>query len=276
MSRIRTTSRTLNLNATPGAQTSRRAAPNQFSGHNPNTPINLYDTHPNARFAMGEDVMHYDQMANNVSIIGSVLGHVAEDRLLVQWPNMVSQEDAEDLIAVRETPWGRFRSSSKNRKASTERISLFENINPWSQKNKDKGLRKKLVKEHGGGEEHQAVMNFNLFENPEVVTFLKRYGISDREVQNYATLRQNQLSHMREKYDKASKQIGEGDFSQFSPENRKKNVPTFGGGSGRRFEIQKPQKQLPAQRPRPRSSSGASSSAHISKSTAGLSSPSGS
>lgn len=79
---------------------SRTAAPDKFSGHNPNVPIRLFDTHPNQRFVLGSEVIPID--AAYPPVKGKVLGHVAEDRLTVQWPTEVAQVDVDDVIACRE------------------------------------------------------------------------------------------------------------------------------------------------------------------------------
>ena len=78
----------------------RTAAPDESSGRNPNVPIRLYDTKPNARFSVGSEVTYLDSKLMKVR--GTVLGHVAEDRVLVQWPNEVMQEDVEDLVGLHE------------------------------------------------------------------------------------------------------------------------------------------------------------------------------
>lgn len=79
---------------------SRVAAPDSNSGQNPNTPVHLYDLKPNARFGVGEEVIYLDE--DVVPVRGVVLGHVAEDRLLVQWPTLIKQEDVEDVLPMRE------------------------------------------------------------------------------------------------------------------------------------------------------------------------------
>ncbi len=77
------------------------AAPNAFSGQNYNTPVQIWDTHPNRRFAVGEDVIPVDP--SDVPITGQVVGHCAEDRLWVRWAHgLVTQEDVFDVIAKRE------------------------------------------------------------------------------------------------------------------------------------------------------------------------------
>ena len=78
----------------------RTAAPDEFSGRNPNTPINLYDIKPNARFPVGSLVTFVD--SRWVKVKGRVLGHAAEDRLWVQLPNEVAQLDVEDVVGFHE------------------------------------------------------------------------------------------------------------------------------------------------------------------------------
>lgn len=80
--------------------TTRTAVPDEFSGQNPNTPIRHYDTHPNRRLAIGEEVIPLDPAEPPVR--GMVLGYIAEDRLLVQWPHTASQMDCDEVIGVRE------------------------------------------------------------------------------------------------------------------------------------------------------------------------------
>jgi hypothetical protein len=70
------------------------------SGVNPNTPVRLFDTHPNRRIAVGEEVVMIDHEQPNVR--GLVLGYAAEDRLWVKWPTVTSQEDVHDVIATSE------------------------------------------------------------------------------------------------------------------------------------------------------------------------------
>lgn len=78
----------------------RTAAPDAFSGRNPNTPINLYDIKPNARFPVGSKVTFVD--SEWLKVRGTVLGHAAEDRLWVQMPNEVIQADVEDVVGLDE------------------------------------------------------------------------------------------------------------------------------------------------------------------------------
>lgn len=78
----------------------RIAAPDDSSGHNPNTPIKLYDLKPNSRFIIGEEVIPLDEEA--VFFKGLVLGHVAEDRVLVQFGPEIIQMDVDEILPIRE------------------------------------------------------------------------------------------------------------------------------------------------------------------------------
>lgn len=114
----------------------RIAAPDEFSGRNPNVPINLYDTHPNARFSVGSDVTFLDDKWMKVR--GTVLGHAAEDRLWVQWPNSVSQEDAEELVAFRELGEGRQeRPVSASRGSRTATTLTFDEVDRFNDEDEE-------------------------------------------------------------------------------------------------------------------------------------------
>jgi hypothetical protein len=78
----------------------RNAAPDESSGRNMNTPIILYDTHPNKRFPVGSIVIFVDDKF--LRLRGTVLGHAAEDRLWVQWPNEIRQMDVEEVVNISE------------------------------------------------------------------------------------------------------------------------------------------------------------------------------
>lgn len=84
------------------------AAPDESSGHNPNSPVLLYDLKPNARFVIGEEVIAiYSGQHTGMPVRGVVLGHCAEDRLWVQWPTELVQEDVSDVLPWREyRGWG--------------------------------------------------------------------------------------------------------------------------------------------------------------------------
>lgn len=111
----------------------RKAAPNAFSGQNPNTPMQVWDTHPNRRFAVGEEVIPVDP--SDVPITGQVIGHCAEDRIWVRWAHgIIDQQDVTDVMAKREYSLDSSRvdrvsydSSSKDeraRKASTKSAGI--------------------------------------------------------------------------------------------------------------------------------------------------------
>jgi hypothetical protein len=66
----------------------------------------LYDTHPNKRFVVGEDVIPITGAMRGMPVRGTVLGHCAEDRLWVKWPTEISQEDVSDVLPFREYEYG--------------------------------------------------------------------------------------------------------------------------------------------------------------------------
>jgi hypothetical protein len=71
----------------------------------------LYLTHPNKRYSIGDEVMNIDTI--EVPFIGHVLGHIAEDRLLVEWPTHIAQETYDEIMPVRESVWGRSKVASQ-------------------------------------------------------------------------------------------------------------------------------------------------------------------
>jgi len=106
-------------------KTSLKATPDENSGHNPNTPIRIYDTHPNQRFAIGDQVLKID--FEEPRVLGRVLGHIAEDRILVQWPHTASQEDVDDVISTQEWAYGflddpDYRLQGKKRRANRKAV----------------------------------------------------------------------------------------------------------------------------------------------------------
>lgn len=76
------------------------AAPNEESGENWNLPVLRFDVRKNERFAVGDKVIPLD--AESTPVVGEVLAHVGEDRVVVEWPMMASQEDVDDLISSKE------------------------------------------------------------------------------------------------------------------------------------------------------------------------------
>src|SRR4051812_22055432 len=82
------------------------AAPDAFSRRNFNTPIILYDTHPNKRFLVGEDVILINSASGGMPVRGQVLGHCADDRVWIRWPSEIMQEDVSDILPLREYEYG--------------------------------------------------------------------------------------------------------------------------------------------------------------------------
>lgn len=107
------------------------ASPDAFSGRNFNSPVMLYDTHPNKRFVVGEDVIPISGGAiKGMPVRGQVLGHAAEDRLWVKWPTEIAQEDVSDVMALREYEYGgstqaRLKGPQASRAASREVFADF-------------------------------------------------------------------------------------------------------------------------------------------------------
>lgn len=67
----------------------------------PNVPIRIYDTHPNVRFRLHEEVLPTNPA--DVAIKGIVVGHAAEDRIYVRWGHgLITQEDCEDIMPTRQ------------------------------------------------------------------------------------------------------------------------------------------------------------------------------
>ena len=306
----------------------RTAAPDPFSGRNMNTPINLYDIKPNARFPVGSKVTFVD--SRWMKIRGTVLGHAAEDRLWVQWPNETAQMDTEEVVGLDEAtervevrPSGYVESSRRPRNAA---IITFDDLDdreawrgvndeyededgdlefipdipdflngdpvvtddhpknevhsgelpseqdprdkveegagdqgecpesmevimsvepgdmtdliegwiasakrgepssrsaqsrwspPWTQKGKTYNTQKKvqqqqrkLRKQQGELDEAtQDILGNNQFEDPKVISFLKQYGLSDQEIQEYAELRAEDLAKAAENYKKTGQPL---------------------------------------------------------------------
>jgi len=67
-------------------------------------PLRLFDTHPNRRFATGDKVMFAGGLnsVESVHVVGRVIGHIAEDRLMIRWPTHVAQVDVDDVMGVGE------------------------------------------------------------------------------------------------------------------------------------------------------------------------------
>lgn len=277
----------------------RTAAPDSLSGQNLNTPILLYDIKPNARFAVGDAVTRLDSRFQKIR--GVVLGHVAEDELIIQWPTFIEQVNAEELVRVTDTfdkatdnspdsagvlvasrgsrrradllegPMdflheddlfesgnhddgdaeteelhGELFDSLPQDQCSCEDIDLTESggeagvlldIQPATEidllaaplssdgfsdlvgRDRTRDVeaavggerqallfgdpaaraRRQIVKSGGYQSEHEAYLNYNAFTDQNVRNFLKRYGLHDRELDNYADLRQHQLGRLKQR-----------------------------------------------------------------------------
>lgn len=68
-------------------------------------PVRSYDTHPNRRFQVGDTVsmVEGNTGGNLLLVAGTVISHEGEDRVHVQWPTHVGQEDTDDLVRLAET-----------------------------------------------------------------------------------------------------------------------------------------------------------------------------
>jgi hypothetical protein len=119
----------------------RTAAPDEFSGRNINTPVILYDLKPNQRFPVGSVVTFVDD--TYLRLRGTVLGHAAEDRLWVQWPNEVRQMDTEEVVSNDEIQDGGSSSpvgvigSRGSRQATT---LTFDEIDRFNDEDEDEDL----------------------------------------------------------------------------------------------------------------------------------------
>jgi hypothetical protein len=140
----------------------RTAAPDIFSGHNPNVPIRMYDTHPNKRFYLGDLVMSLDP--ERPPLGGVCIGHVAEDRITVQWGDgrLITQEDVEEVIPIREqagkqdadknitsfdSPW----LPENQRKTELDKLKQkIDELTEQLEKKQDKEEDKEKEKEEGG------------------------------------------------------------------------------------------------------------------------------
>jgi len=207
---------------------SRQAAPNEMSGHNPNTPVRVYDTHPNEYFEEGDVVIPLDP--EEPPVTGTVLSRVAEDRLIVDWGRVVAQEDVDDVIKVSE--WN-YTNSTKNigttnrpsrptnmnltRRASTKKIAFFGQMAKWGDQIgnffDDDGSR--AMYDHSA-KNFKGVPNQLRF--PQVQQILMRSGMHPEVIEKLAmTLDQAQHSSMmaqQQQMAQSNQQIGQGDFSQ--------------------------------------------------------------
>lgn len=75
----------------------------QEPGRNPNVPVKTWDLRPNRqRFEIGDKVTPLDP--SEPPITGEVVGYAGRDRVYVQWPYNLDQEDIDDLMDLR-TEW---------------------------------------------------------------------------------------------------------------------------------------------------------------------------
>lgn len=154
----------------------RKATPDEGSGHNLNSPVKLFSTHPNRRFALGDMVLMIDPEEPNV--LGKVLGHVAEDRVWVQWPTTASQEDVEDLIATHEWSFGP-RSSygsqlERDQDKTTASRKAFGPFNQWNPFNNPKSQFQK------------SPSTYNPLRQPQVIKYLENVGLNKQDVDYFA------------------------------------------------------------------------------------------
>jgi len=82
------------------------------------SPVRTLDIHTNLRFKVGDRVKMLD--LSEPELFGEVVGHASRDRVWVQWPGNVSQEDVDDLIGYDEWAYTPIPKSMKsgNKKAS--------------------------------------------------------------------------------------------------------------------------------------------------------------
>lgn len=113
----------------------RTAAPDAFSGRNMNTPITLYDIKPNQRFPVGSVVTFVDDKF--LRLRGTVLGHAAEDRLWVQWPNEVRQMDTDEVVNNSEIQDAGSSSRGDVTGSRTATILNFEDIDRFNEEEED-------------------------------------------------------------------------------------------------------------------------------------------
>jgi hypothetical protein len=103
-----------------------------------NTPITLYDTHPNQRFPVGSVVTFIDD--TYLRLRGTVLGHAAEDRLWVQWPNEIRQVDTEEVVGNDEVQDGGSSSPVgviSSRGSRTATTLTFDEVDRFNEEGED-------------------------------------------------------------------------------------------------------------------------------------------
>jgi hypothetical protein len=106
------------------------------------------------------------------SVIGKVLGHVAEDRLIVQWPGIVNQEDVDDLIGLHEWSLGSLIKNNKSLGARAKVASVRLALWPF-----DQGQRQQFK---------QNPSMYNPLKMPQVIDYLEKFGMNRSDTQNIA------------------------------------------------------------------------------------------
>jgi len=163
---------------------------------NPNTPIRTYDTHPNRRFEVGDEVLLLDD--TDVRVTGTVIGHAAEDRVWVDWPTEMRQEDVQDIIAFKEWPYahrqaGKRKAADANfgwypRSLGGEGIPQIPMIpkswQPWT-----KGTYEQQFKQEA---------NYNPLQQEAVRGFLLKAGMSEPDVDLLAKTYETALQSKRQ------------------------------------------------------------------------------
>jgi hypothetical protein len=105
-------------------------------------------------------------------VIGKVLGHVAEDRLIVQWPGIVNQEDVDDLIGLHEWSLGSLIKNNKSLGARAKVASVRLALWPF-----DQGQRQQFK---------QNPSMYNPLKMPQVIDYLEKFGMNRSDTQNIA------------------------------------------------------------------------------------------
>jgi len=160
--------------------TKRQANINETSGQNINSYVQLYDTHRNAHFEVGDEVVLAD--TSQVPIVGKVLGHVAEDRLIVQWPYAVGQEDVDDLVKKEDFAYN---FSGKRKTATKKHITAF-----WGQPSyeKQRDQRNQAWFQQFKDRFHQNPRLYNALMQPEVKNILKKVGMHASDIDSLGKL----------------------------------------------------------------------------------------
>jgi len=212
----------------------RRAAPNSMSGLNPNTPIRLYETHPNQRFGIGDQVLKIDP--EEPDVLGKVLGHVAEDRVWVQWPHTASQEDVDDVISLQEWSFGSRDSANPRHDLPIERKKVHpKGITSRKRRKKRTALLPQSMGGTGvptqlGGkgtfqQQQLADPNYNPFGQPAVQNLLLKAGLNPTDIGAFTQLYSNIMTQRREQIE----QHGLGQGQQQATPVTQENISQQGG-----------------------------------------------